>query len=163
MRQQIDIERGGMHTVWVRAYTSKNSRRALQVQVGDALLSKTHTGSERHWGWEKAGEANLSPGTTTVMVHDADDGFESVDAIMVTDKNDFEPTSVDVDEKRWLVYGGQMPDEANALRFTIDACCQALAKRRDPANSFCDRLAVSRANVIRASTSLSSFGNSPSW
>lgn len=37
-------------------------------------------------------------------------------------------------EKRWLVYPDGMPDEANALRFTIDACSEALAQRTDPAS-----------------------------
>jgi cephalosporin-C deacetylase-like acetyl esterase len=38
------------------------------------------------------------------------------------------------DEKGWLVYPDGMPEEANALHFTIDACSEALAKRADPAS-----------------------------
>jgi cephalosporin-C deacetylase-like acetyl esterase len=44
------------------------------------------------------------------------------------------PQGVPADERRWLVYPDGIPDEANALRFTIDACSEALAKRTDPAS-----------------------------
>ncbi len=42
--------------------------------------------------------------------------------------------SIPETDKRWLVYPDGMPEEANALRFTIDACSEALAQRTDPAS-----------------------------
>ncbi|GMV93887.1 MAG: hypothetical protein AMXMBFR82_36650 [Candidatus Hydrogenedentota bacterium] len=45
-----------------------------------------------------------------------------------------EPKAVDPEAQRWLVYPDGMPEEASALRFTIDACSEALAKRKDPAS-----------------------------
>ena len=131
MTRTVTIQEAGQHAVWVRAYTSDNSRRALQVKVGDRLLAKTHTGSRRQWSWQRAGEVDLSVGEVTVVVRDADDGFESADAVLLTDKKDFDPQA---ELRRWHVYPDEVPDEANALRFVIDACTTALRERRPPAS-----------------------------
>ncbi|MBN2309472.1 MAG: acetylxylan esterase [Candidatus Hydrogenedentes bacterium] len=133
MSTTVSIREAGRHVVWARGYTSDNSHRAFQVQVGDRVLSKTHTGTERHWVWERAGEVELAAGPVTVLVKDADDGFESVDAIVLTDRKDYDPIMAEQAEKQWLVYGGDIPERANALDYTIQACCRALAQRPDPA------------------------------
>jgi cephalosporin-C deacetylase-like acetyl esterase len=134
MTATVTVQKGGAHAVWVRAYTSENSNRALQVHVGGKALAKTHTGSERHWVWERAGDVDLKPGPVEVAVKDAADGFESADAVVVTDKKEYDPVMADEELTRWEVYGGNVPEEADALRFNIEACCDALLKRKDPAS-----------------------------
>ena len=53
MRTTVSVEQGGRHAVWVRAYTSGNSRRALQAEVAKPFVSRIHFrlgdfGSEEH-------------------------------------------------------------------------------------------------------------------
>ncbi|MBN1347134.1 MAG: acetylxylan esterase [Phycisphaerae bacterium] len=131
MTKTVAVRRGGRHVVWARGYTSENSRRAFQVQVGDVVLPRTHTGTKREWSWQRAGQVEVKPGDVTVVVRDADDGHESVDAILLTDQVDFDPQA---DLHRWRVYRGRVPAEADALRFTIDACSRELSERRDPSS-----------------------------
>lgn len=131
MAGEAAIETGGEHTVWVRAYTSDNSARALQVVVNDAPLAVTHTGADRGWFWEKAGVVNLTPGKVSVVVKDAADGFESVDAVVITDRPDQEVNLFGAEEQRWRVYSEGMPESADALRFNIEAACAPLLNRPD--------------------------------
>lgn len=131
MTKSVPITKGGKHAVWARGYTSSNSRRAFCVQVGATIFDRTHTRTRRGWIWEKAGEIDLKPGKVTITIRDADNGYESVDAVMLTDRLDVDPGA---EERRWEVYGGKVPDEANAIRFNIDALCRTLAKRTDPAD-----------------------------
>ncbi|MFO7973827.1 MAG: acetylxylan esterase [Candidatus Hydrogenedentota bacterium] len=117
------------YAVWVRAYTSENSRRALQAHINGTPLAKTHTGSQLHWSWQKAGEIDLEAGETVVEIRDADDGYESADAVMLTSSLDSDPGETD---RQWYVYNGEIPEEANALRFVIDACCAKAQQRTEP-------------------------------
>ncbi len=126
MKGTARIEEPGAYAVWVRAYTSENSRRALQAEVAGKRLAVTHRSSERHWMWEKAGELALAAGEVPVVVHDAADGFESADAILLSDDLAYRPDAQEALERQWLVYDGKTPREANALRFNIEACCAAL-------------------------------------
>ena len=41
MRKTVRIERAGRHAVWLRGYTSGNSRRAMQAEVGGKRLAVT--------------------------------------------------------------------------------------------------------------------------
>ena len=36
------------------------------------------------------------------------------------------------EDRQWWVYGGEVPQKANAIRFNIEACCEWLKKRTDP-------------------------------
>jgi len=134
MTTTVTVQKGGPHVVWVRAYTSENSNRALQVHVDGKALAKTHTGSKRHWAWERAGEVELASGPVEVAVRDAADGFESADVVVVTEDKEYDPVMADEELTRWEAYGGNVPAEANALRFNIEACCDALLKRKGPAS-----------------------------
>ncbi len=129
MTKSVTIHEGGKHAVWARGYTSSNSRRAFCVQVGSTIFDRTHTRTRRGWIWEKAGEIDLEPGKVTLAVRDADKGYESVDAVLLTDRLEIDPGA---EARRWEVYGGKVPDEANAIRFNIDALCRILAQRADP-------------------------------
>jgi cephalosporin-C deacetylase-like acetyl esterase len=119
----------GEHAVWVRAYTSGNSRRALQVEVAGRRLAVTHKGTVREWRWERAGEVYLDVGEAEIVVHDADDGFETADAVLITDRRDYDPMEA---ERQWNVYGEDLPERADALRFNIEACCKPLKDREAP-------------------------------
>lgn len=129
MTGKAAIVEAGRYAVWVRAYTSENSKRALRVHVNGTPLETTHTGQERRWMWEKAGEIDLQPGDAVVEIRDADDGFESADAVMLTNDRNADPSAAD---RRWEVFGGEVPEEADALRFMIEACCAQAQLRKDP-------------------------------
>ncbi len=131
MTRRVTLRTAGRYAVWARGYTSKNSRRAFSVQVGDHRFDKTHTDTRRRWVWQRAGEADLPAGEVTVVVRDADVGFESVDAIVLTDQKDFDPQA---EERRWSIYPERIPPRADALHFVIQACSKALRSRPDPAD-----------------------------
>jgi len=59
MRGKALIREPGRYAVWLRAYTSDNSRRGLQMEVADKRLGVTHKDTRNRWGWEKAGEATV--------------------------------------------------------------------------------------------------------
>jgi cephalosporin-C deacetylase-like acetyl esterase len=129
MTTEVALQSGGRHIVWVRGYTSPDSRRAFQVQIAGQWLPRTHAGSQPQWGWERAGAVELPLGQVTIVIRDADDGYESADAILITDQSEFDPAA---DEKRWLVYSDGVPETADALRFAIEACSAALRQHRVP-------------------------------
>lgn len=131
MRGTVVVRAPGRHAVWVRGFTSANSRRAFQVEVNGTLLGKTHAGRMRRWVWERAGQVDLPGGEVRVVVHDADVGFESADAVLLSDRKGFDPMD---EERAWLVFGDSLPEEADALRHTIEASCKMLAQRRPPAS-----------------------------
>jgi len=129
MRKTVRIERGGPHAVWLRGYTSGNSRRAMQVEVGGKRLAVTHKDRRRRWLWQRAGEVDLPAGEAAIVIRDADVGFETADAVLLTDRKDDDPMA---EERNWWIYPGGLPDRANALRFNIDAILALTRKRKDP-------------------------------
>ncbi|HJN16555.1 MAG TPA: acetylxylan esterase, partial [Armatimonadota bacterium] len=129
MSTTVNVERGGRHVVWTRGYTSSNSRRAFQVEIAGKKLAVTHSDATRRWAWERAGEVDLQAGEVSIVIRDADDGFESVDAIIIAQHEGFDPMA---EERNWTVYRGENPPEADALRFNIEACCALAAERTDP-------------------------------
>ena len=131
MKGRAAIPKPGRYYVWARGYTSPNGHRAFRVQVGKHLLRRTHTENLRLWSWHFAGEVDLPAGDVSIVVHDADRGFESVDAILITPNKDRNPMT---DDQQWLVYAGDCPDRADALRYNIDACCAACKRHTDPAD-----------------------------
>ncbi|MGQ9731217.1 MAG: alpha/beta hydrolase [Candidatus Zipacnadales bacterium] len=145
----VHLTQPGRYAVWVRAYTSENSRRAIQVEVAGELLRVTHRGTKRRWVWEWAGDVELRAGEVQVIVHDAEDGFESVDAVLITNREGFDPM---IDELKWTVYEGEPPSEADALRFNIEACCAQARGRTDPksAGDWQQRRSVLRRKLLRA-------------
>ncbi len=131
MRKTVRIDQGGRHVVWLRGYTSANSPRAMQMEVAGERLAVTHKDTRRRWIWEKAGEVQVEAGPVEVIVHDADVGFETADAVLLTDDADEDPMA---DERLWSIYPNSLPDKANALRFNIDACVALTQKWSDPEN-----------------------------
>ena len=131
MRKTATLKEPGRYAVWVRAYTSENSRRALQAEVNGKRLAVTHKDRRRRWVWELAGTLDLAAGPVEIVIHDADVGFESADAILLTSEKDDDPMA---DEKQWLLYPDKLPDQANALRFNIEACLALTKERRDAAS-----------------------------
>ena len=135
MTGQAEIAEAGTYAVWARGYTSENSNRAFAIQVGETVFDPTHGGSVRAWSWARVGEIALAAGTVPVVVHDAADGFESVDAILLTNDLDADPEAALAAQRRWLVYPEGLPEVADPLRFNIEASRQALARRTDPASA----------------------------
>jgi len=135
MNGTADISEAGTYAVWVRGYSSENSNRAFKVQVGERTFEPTHSGSERAWSWAKVGETALAPGATPVVVHDAADGFESVDAILLTTDLGAKPEAAVEESRRWLAYPDGLPERADPLRFNIEACRKALASRSVPGSA----------------------------
>ncbi len=129
MQTTVRVSQGGGYVVWLRAFTSANSRRALQIEVAGERLAVTHKDTRRRWVWEKAGEVELTAGPVQIAVHDADVGFETADAVLLTDDPDEDPMD---EERLWSIYPDSLPDEANALRFNIDACVALTQKWPDP-------------------------------
>ena len=91
MEKTVKIEKAGSYYVWVRAFSSANSRRALQVAVDGKRLKVTHDQSERRWSWQLAGSVDLALGEVKIAVHDADEGYECADAIYLTEKEQDDP------------------------------------------------------------------------
>ncbi len=131
MRTTVRIAEAGRYRVYVRAFTSANSRRALQAAVNGKRLAVTHKDRRRRWCWDLAGEAELAAGPVEVAIHDADVGFESADAVLLTNQKDDDPMA---DDRRWQLYPDGLPDRANALRFNIEACLAHCTKRKAPAS-----------------------------
>ncbi len=127
------LQKPGPHHVWMRAYTSPQGNRALQLELNGQRLSKTHAGKGRQWSWEKAGVLDLPAGELKIVVHDADVGYESADAILITDQ-DTDPAVAEAEEKKWRVYDEKPPRSASALHFNISECADLLEKREDPTN-----------------------------
>lgn len=132
MDGQATIVEAGTYAVWARGYTSDNSRCAFAVSVSETRFEATHAGSDRGWSWQKAGEIALEKGAVSVKVHDAADGFESVDAIMLTRDMTLDPDAAIQEELRWQVYPHGLPPVADPLRFNIEASRSLLQQRTDP-------------------------------
>ena len=129
MKTSVEIAEPGEYAVFVRGYTSDNSRRAMQVEVNGKKLDVTQKGKQRRWSWEKAGTVTLPKGKVSVVVHDAAVGFESADCVLLTNDPDDDPVAL---EANWFVFGGKLPDSANALRYNIDRCLEHCEKHADP-------------------------------
>ncbi len=126
------IVQPGRYYIWARGYTSPRGHRAFRLQIGEHLLRRTHVGNARRWGWELAGVVDLPAGQVQVVVQDADRGFESADAILITSDKERNPMA---EAQRWLVYAGKPPKTADALRYNIEACAALAKKRTDPADA----------------------------
>lgn len=73
----------GRYAVWVRAFADGEDR-AFTVELGDTAFAPTHGISEtRGFAWARLGEVDLD-GPTQLVVRDAGDGVEVIDAIFVT-------------------------------------------------------------------------------
>ncbi|HUT33650.1 MAG TPA: acetylxylan esterase [Planctomycetota bacterium] len=131
MRTTATLKEGGTYAVWARGYTSENSERAFQVEVNGTRLAVTHNDKRRRWAWERAGAIELPAGKVAVIIRDADVGFESVDALLLTNEKDDNPMA---DENHWQTYDGKLPGAASALRFNIEACLALCEARSDAAS-----------------------------
>jgi len=101
METTVEIEQAGRYCVWVRAFSSANSRRALQAAVNGERLKVTHDQTERRWSWQRAGSVDLPAGKAKLAVHDAADGFECADAIYLTAVEDDNPAKNPAIEPKW--------------------------------------------------------------
>jgi len=104
MTTTATLETAGRYFVWVRAFTSANSRRALQIAVNGTRLARTHHQTARRWSWQFAGPLDLPAGPARIAIHDADVGYECADTVYLTTRKDdnpadnraIEPESLDV-------------------------------------------------------------------
>jgi len=119
MQKTVSLNEAGHYVVWMRAYSSDNSPRAVRVEVNGKQLAVTHKAKRSGWSWQRAGELDLGEGNVHITVRDADVGFESADAVLLTNRQDDDPGAED---RQWSVYPESLPDRASALRFNIDAC-----------------------------------------
>ena len=101
MQKSVRIEKAGRYHVWVRAFSSANSPRGLQVAVNTERLKVTHDQNERRWSWQLAGSVDLPAGEAKISVHDADVGFECADAIYLTDNEEDNPAKNRAIEPTW--------------------------------------------------------------
>jgi len=101
MEKTVKLEEAGHYYVWVRAFSSANSRRALQAAVNGKRLKVTHNQTERRWSWQLAGALDLPAREVKIVVHDADEGFECADAIYLTDVKDDNPAKNPAIEPKW--------------------------------------------------------------
>jgi cephalosporin-C deacetylase-like acetyl esterase len=101
MEHQCDIPTTDKYDVWVRAYTSvgtkpSRTKRGLQVEVNGMRLNATHLSPARSgWSWQFSGVTELTAGKAKIIVHDADVGFESADAVFITSTLGLKPEAVD--------------------------------------------------------------------
>ncbi len=91
MEKTVKIKKAGRYHVWVRAFSSANSRRALRVAVNAKQLKVTHDQTRRRWSWQLAGSVDLPAGEAKIAVHDADTGFECADAVYLTEDQEDNP------------------------------------------------------------------------
>lgn len=131
MRKTVEVREAGRYAVWLRGFTSANSRRAMQAEVNGTRLAVTHKDKRRRWVWQCAGRLDLKPGQIVIVIRDADVGFETADAVLLTNRKDDDPMA---EERQWWLYADGLPDEANALRFNINAILALTRKRRVPAS-----------------------------
>jgi len=92
MKQAVRIDRAGTYFVWLRAYAGPDrdpwkGRRALQLAVNGRKLARTHDRTLAGWSWQLAGRVRLGAGPAEVVVHDADEGYEAADAVLLTDRD----------------------------------------------------------------------------
>ena len=127
----VDVLEAGPYTVWSRGYISPGARRGFRVRIDGHTLSITHENGRRGWCWQRCGQLNLDTGRAALSVLDAGRGYESVDAILMTNEKDDNPMA---DDLRWRAFPDPLPREANALAHTIEACCRLSKSRPMPLN-----------------------------
>ena len=101
MEKTVEIEKAGLYYVWVRAFSSANSRRALQAAINGKRLNVTHDQTERRWSWQLAGSVDLPLGEAKIAVYDADEGYECADAIYLTGNEQDNPAKNRAIEPIW--------------------------------------------------------------
>lgn len=101
METTVRVKNTGHYYVWVRAFSSANSKRALQAAVNGRRLKITHDQTQRRWSWQLAGSVDLSAGEATLAIHDAAAGFECADAVYLTDRKEDNPATNPAIEPRW--------------------------------------------------------------
>ncbi|MDD3927345.1 MAG: hypothetical protein PHT33_11875, partial [bacterium] len=93
------VPEAGRYYVWVRAYVDYRQDeplrdRRVQLEINGRQLGVTHAGTGGKYVWELAGTAQIERGITTVRILDAGSGYESVDAVVLTDDPDYIPAGV---------------------------------------------------------------------
>ncbi|MBN2451191.1 MAG: acetylxylan esterase [Lentisphaeria bacterium] len=128
----VAVPEAGTYVAWSRGYTSPGGRRAFAVEVAGHRFKPQHGEGPRGWWWRRCGEVILPAGPCSVRLLDAGTGFESADVILLTNAKDDDPMAED---RQWLSFAGELPGRANALAYTIEACCALAAKRVPPADA----------------------------
>ncbi len=92
LNYEAAIEEASRYQVWARAYCGEDTDRSFQIVVGETALPRTHTErkSQRYF-WQHAGEIELPAGKTRLEIRDTGDGYESVDAVLLTPDGAFDP------------------------------------------------------------------------
>ena len=97
LRLMVPIPSAGKYYVWVRAYVDYRpsdylTDRRIQIEVDSKKLGVTHTGTGKKYIWELSGSVQLKEGSTLVRILDAGPGYESVDAVILTDDPKYIPS-----------------------------------------------------------------------
>ncbi|MDD3925101.1 MAG: hypothetical protein PHT33_00410, partial [bacterium] len=123
--RQANIPAEGQYNLWVRARReSIGSRRnihcdrRIQAAVDEKRLAVTHesSGAEAKYTWEIAGEVQLTAGSHKISIYDAGTGYESVDAVLLTNDLMFSPMDqleIELDQPFYA------PEKAANITFNI--------------------------------------------
>ncbi|MBN1441815.1 MAG: hypothetical protein JXA90_03850, partial [Planctomycetes bacterium] len=118
LRGDVDVSRAGRHAVWARGYLGDGQDRSFSLAVGEEDLPPTHRDRAlQQYRWQLAGYADLAEGRHRLVVRDAGDGFEVVDALLVTSDLELDPGLRDRLEERLFASGedGEKRDEVALL------------------------------------------------
>ena len=103
LKISLDIKNSNVFDVWVHALIGPGQRnRQFSVSVAGKTFDSTHTEPGPAGGkfvWQKAGQVQLSSGKTEIIIKDTGSGYESPDAIVLTDDHDWKPKIVHIDKK----------------------------------------------------------------
>ena len=127
----VDVSHAGRWHVWARGFENRRGGRAFRLQIGEGLLEPTHRGKQVGWTWQRSGAVELPQGKVDLIVRDADKGFETVDAILLTDDAEHDPNA---DEERFRVLAGRKDRDKLAERALIAECHRVCSSRTVPAS-----------------------------
>ena len=86
----------GRYLVWTRGYEGNDQNRSFAVAVDDVLLEPTHRARDgERFDWRLAGMVQLADSEHRLEVRDTGDGFEVVDAVLLTTDPAYDPGAVD--------------------------------------------------------------------
>ncbi len=86
LRTKVLVDHAGQYTVWARGLLAAEADHAFVVEVAGQKLSPTHgeKGSAKgQFVWRKAGELELQPGMTEIIIRDAGGGYACPDVIVL--------------------------------------------------------------------------------
>lgn len=94
LRGEVQIPSTGRWAIWARGYEGDGQDRRFQVRIAGQLLPPTHAShTGERFTWQKAGEVELSAGPAEILVIDAGDGYETADAVLLTQDLSYDPAA----------------------------------------------------------------------